>query len=715
MKGVSVHTRFTWPKFKFGLMLFLATFANSAFSLNCAEVSLLIKQYNKFHYSQKTFDDQVSKRALKNFLTAWDPGKIYFLESDVQELQKKYETKLDDFIAKKDCTAIDSIVNLFGKRFNERYKDLPKLLKLKHDFTVDEHMIIDRKALPWAKTKAELYDRWRRRIKYQVQQLKESVDEKKIYEKLKKRYDLAKKRQLELDSVDLYGSFINAFSNSLDPHSSYLPPANLEDFRIRSRLSLEGIGAMLRSEDGFTKIQSLVPGGAAFKTGKVKEEDKIVAVAQGKGVPVDVIDMDLREVVKLIRGKKGTEVRLTIMRETKDGPGKLVIPIIREKVELKDAAAKSDIYEVSATTKSKKKQKHKIGVIDLPSFYMDFQARHQGRKDYRSASRDMIAEVEKLKKKGIHALIVDLRSNGGGSLDEAIKVAGIFFDEGPVVQTKGFGDRVYVQSDRDGKTYYDGPLVVLIDRQSASASEIFAGAIRDYNRGVVVGDSHTFGKGTVQTLNDDLESLGAIKVTISKFYTPSGSSTQKNGVSSHIVLPSMMDQYEVGEKFYDYALAWEKIPEAKHTDFKQVAQYLPTLKAANTLRMKTNDDFKEIFEAIKEYQEKKNDRMKVSLKDEPKKKDEKKDEKKEAKDEDQAVAEGASDLQNDIYLQEAIRIATDYSRLLGKKGLAKLEIAELVKSKKAAKIAKDAKEEQKEKSEVDTPGEIKTKTKELIK
>jgi carboxyl-terminal processing protease len=667
---------------------FMVLFAETSYALKCDDLKHMTGVYFKMHFSQHTFDNELSERTLENFIKSWDPGKIYFLESDVIGFRKKFATQLDDMIQKDDCTVIDDVVDVYAKRYQQRQKLIAKLINKKFDFTKDEYMAIDRKKMKWAKTNEEIESRWRKRIKFSTLQLNNTLkDITKVREKLKKRYALALKRHNGLSSDDAYSSFLNAFSNSLDPHSTYMAPEQLEDFRISTRLSLEGIGAVLRSEDGFTTIQSLVPGGAAFKTKKVKTEDKIIAVAQGAEAPVDVIDMDLREVVKLIRGARGTEVRLTLVREESGKSSQLIVPIIREKIQLKDRAAKSYVHEVNVK-KGKGKSKMKVGVIDLPSFYMDFEGRQKDVNNFKSSSADMKREILKLKKEGVDAIVVDLRSNGGGALDESITISGLFFDSGPVVQIKDPRGATYVQKDEDGKTFYDGPLVVMINRQSASASEIFAGAIQDYGRGIIVGDSHTFGKGTVQNLND-IRDLGAIKVTISKFYRPSGASTQLKGVESDIILPSVLDQYEIGEKHYDYALPWEKIKTSKYPLSGMVKKYVKQLGKRSKNRIASNSSYDDTRDAIKEFKESEKERGRVSLKKEEKKKEPKEVAKKDDEDDED---DDEHDLSKDISLQEALRITADYVQLLNKKKPGTPTLPELKNAEKVASTGSKAKQ-----------------------
>ena len=695
---------------------------NTAYALNCHELNQLLISYLKMHYSYSVFDDELSKRTLDTFIKSWDPAKLYFFQADVDDLNKRFGTKLDtmlgkaDASAKPDCSAVDAIMNLYSQRFVERQKYILQLLDEKFDFSKDEYLVVDTKQMGYAPTTEEVNERWRKRVKFQVLTLKNTLgDVDKSRAKIKKRYELALKRHNELTKDKVLGVFLNAFATSLDPHSNYMPAEELEDFRIRTRLSLEGIGAQLRSDDGFTIVASLVKGGAAQKSNLLKENDKIIAVAQGDGEPVDVIDMDLPDVVKLIRGARGTTVKLTVMREESDKNSKVVVPIVREKIQLLDQQASSHLVEVVADEGSAKKT-YKVGVIVLPSFYIDFEGRDSKIADYRSSSADTIREINKLKAKDIDALVMDLRSNGGGGLDESIRVAGLFFDEGPVVQVKGRDEQPKTYADSDGITYYSGPLVVMINRNSASASEIFAGAIQDYKRGLIIGDSHTFGKGTVQNLNDLGEKLGAIKVTVNMYYRASGASTQLNGVAADIRLPSLGDELEIGEKYYDYALPYDKIKELTHQDFGETLPYVPTLQKASDERIAHSKEFTDVLSEIKKYKDNKEERSRVSLMDKDnakdkldKKKEEKKDKKEKKKDGKKDKAEEEYDemegkefnLSDDLYLQEGVRIATQYTELLKKaksgtkffiKGVddqpKKAELTEQTKASDAAKGGK---------------------------
>lgn len=672
-------------------LMMLAT--ETAFALNCQQVRQLTQYYFKMHYSYNDFNDELSKRTLDLLVRAWDPGKLYFLQSDIERIETAYATKIDDMVGQANCKFIDDIVETFGKRFDERQAQMESLITAKQDFTVDENMEVDRKKLPWAKTADELTERWRKRMKFQVMQLKDTItDPAKIKEKMTKRIAIMKKRHDDTTSDQVFGIFLNAFAMSLDPHSDYMGPDELEEFRINTRLSLEGIGAVLRSEDGFTTIQSLVPGGAAALSGQIKVDDKIVAVtqtAQKTDAPVDVIDMDLRDVVKMIRGKEGTEVKLTIMRDVKGQNVQKIVTLKRQKVQLTDRAAKSHLHVVEFNEGGVTKQ-IKVGVIVLPSFYMDFEGREKKQKEFKSSSVDMLREINHLKSKGVDAIIVDLRNNGGGALDESVNVTGLFIPKGPVVQVRGGDGSVAVLADKDPMVAWDGPLAVMINRQSASASEIFAGAIQDYGRGLIIGDSHTFGKGTVQNLNDISEKLGAVKVTISKFYRPGGASTQLRGVESDLVLPDLMDEIEVGEKFYDYALPWEKIKESDFKAMNLVGASVPKLKEASAARVKEEEGFKLIAEDIKTYKDGELERSRISLKEKSAKEkaaDKAKEEKrkghgkkKKSGDDEELDDEGSEmNFADDYLLQEGVRVVSDFVQLQHNKTLVKLTLPELVK------------------------------------
>jgi carboxyl-terminal processing protease len=640
--------------------------ATQLLALNCREVKTLMDQYLAMHYKYKKFDEAISERTFENMLKAWDPGKLYFYDQDVTTLRNQMAKNLHTTVGKAKCEPISQFVTLYDKRFMERQAALAKIMGLKYTFDKDDKIELDRKKITFATTSEELEERWRQRIKFQLFQLQDTAkkkgDQTENLKKVQKRNERMEKDHKETDQVKIYSRFLNAFASALDPHSDYMGPDVLEDFRIQTSLSLEGIGAVLRSEDGFTIIQSMVAGGAAARSGLLRLEDKIIAVAQEKGDPVDVIDMDLREVVKLIRGKGGTTVHLTILRDKTGKAQKLIAPIVREKVQLTDRTAKSKVFTTRLKTKEGSKD-FKVGVALLPSFYVDFEGMHARNKDFRSSARDLLREIETLKKEGVDAMILDLRSNGGGSLSESVKIGGMFIDKGPIVQIKERSGKVISQNDTDAGIPYDGPLLVMISRQSASASEIVAGALKDYDRAIILGDDHTFGKGTVQNLNEIGKKLGAIKVTISNFYRPSGASTQLQGVDSDLVLPSLLSALDIGEKFYDYPLEWDTVKPAKYSALGRVKAHIPALKPRMEARLKTDKEFKKVFADIKEYEDGKAEATQVNMNNNAKDKKDKKD------DEDESHQEVADDsdpiqLSEDPHLQESLRIATDYSLLL---------------------------------------------------
>lgn len=665
---------------KLGIMAILAGIAAGvpgaahAQTLDCARAAKVVSVLLKSHFSIQTFDDELSQRMFDQYLKILDPGKVYFTAADFKELKDKYEKSFDDYIGKENCEPVSEIMKRFNRRFDETLPVIAKMIDMDHDFKVDEYMVVDRKEIDWAGTADEISDRWRKRIKYQVlQQRNAKEDIKKIREKLHKRFQLQAKRNNERTTSDMYGIFLDAAAVSLDPHSDYFTEDEIEEFRINNRLSLEGIGAVLGSEDGFTTIQSLVPGGAAARTGKLKEKDKIIAVAQGSGPMVNVFDMDLREVVRFIRGPRGSEVRLQIRREEESGVTNFEVPVIREQIQLEERAARSFVYDLKAKDREGKEKSYKVGLIDLPSFYFDFQGRQNKKTDFRSSSEDVKKQIESLKKRKVDAIAIDLRSNGGGALEESIKIAGFFIESGPVVQVKGLEGEPYVYSDEDPELLYDGPLIVMINRNSASASEIFAGAIKDYNRGLIVGDSHTFGKGTVQNVSEIPGLPGSIKITIQKFYRPLGASTQLEGVPSDIVLPSIFDELEIGEKYYDYALDFSRVGAAEVKDYKETGSLVEGIRKASEARVGKNPLFGEVKDAIDKYRAGKAERSRISLREGADKPEDEA-----GIDEDEEASSSRSkdaevqriDLINkDAYVQEAMMIAGDYVNALAKSPL----------------------------------------------
>ncbi|HEY1405699.1 MAG TPA: S41 family peptidase, partial [Spirochaetota bacterium] len=511
------------------LLLFIS-FACSKRSegLNESDIEPLINNFLAMHVSHNTFDDEISERTLNNLISSLDPWKMYFTKTDVDGFMKD-KTNIDDYVQANNFSFLFKIYSVYKTRFDERMALFSTLIKLDYDFTVDESITVDREKVQFTDDQNEIRDRWRKTIKLQLLSYVnagKSIDEAK--KKVIKKNELMQK---EISSVPKakenekkLTTFINAFAQALDPHTDYMDPDEFEDFNISMNLKLEGIGAVLRQEDGFTFVESIMPGGPASKLPenmKLVPNDKIIAVAQDKGEPEDIIDVPLRDAVKKIRGKKGSTVKLTIIREGLKGQtSQLIIPIVRDNVVLENQAAKSEIFESTSGGR-----KHAIGYIKLPTFYLDPSA-YQHNENAKMSSRDMLVEMAKLEKKGVEAMIVDLRANPGGALSEAIRIAGFFIKDGPIVQVKSH-DKIQVESDYDPEMYYDGPVVVLIDKLSASASEIFAGALKDYRRALIVGGT-SFGKGSVQSLISLGERKDAMKVTIQLFYQPSGNSNHLN-------------------------------------------------------------------------------------------------------------------------------------------------------------------------------------------
>lgn len=625
--------------------------------LKQSDMQFLVNQVLAIHAQYNTIDDTISKRIFYNFIESLDYGKYYFYQSDMKQLTK-YEQMFDDFIAANDYRAVFEIFKIYKERSTEAMTVFDQLIKEDYNFTIDESIDVDREKVQYAASSTEMRERWRKNIKLQLLNYVssgKSLNEGK--QKLDKKYKLMKKRIDEIDENKLLSMFMNSITMALDPHTNYLSNEENQDFKISMELKLEGIGVRLRSEDGFVIVESIITGGAAYKLPeklKLKPNDKIVAVAQSKGEPVDVIDMDLRDVVKMIRGDKNTMVKLTILRDTgkSDKPLRLVIPIVREEIKLEDSDAKSHVENVKRDGKS-----YKVGYIKLPSFYED-------RESGKSSSGDVREHLGKLNKEKVDVVVLDLRGNPGGLLTEAVDIAGLFIEQGPILQLvrKNTPPRIYY--DNDTEIYYKGPLVVLIDTFSASASEILAGAIKDYKRGIIIGSSNTYGKGTVQSYNELQKNLGAIKITTHIFYQPGGTSNQLNGISPDINVPDVTAIWEINEKETKYPLKWERIESAEFQRYKYVnesiVKNLTSLSGSRT----NKGEYIELKKKITDLREKLK-RKSISLKEDSDKsrKDEKDFEDKIKHDRDK---EGV-DLKNDLFLREAFNIGCDYYDTIGGK------------------------------------------------
>ena len=567
------------------------------------------------HYTHQPLNDEVSKKFLRTYLELLDFSHLFFTQQDVDALFSKYGTSIDDDVLLGNLKPAYEIYELYQKRVDDRVAKIKEQLKEKLDFKTDGTIEISRQKAPWPKDGAEADAIWKSRIVNEL--LQESLSEHPIEPGPKlvaRRYDRLMRNVHEEDKPEQVKLFLAALAQTYDPHSEYLSKSDLNNFSINMGLSLVGIGAMLRSEDGYAKIENLVPGGPAQKHGGIKVGDRITAVAQGSAEFNDVRDMRLDKVVDQIRGKKGTKVRLLVIPSDATDPSKRkTIEIVRDEIKLKDQEARADIV----IKKDKNGEPVKLGWITLPSFYADME-RHK-----KSTTRDVLSLLKRLKKEDVSGLVIDLRRNGGGSLEEAISLTGLFLKSGPVVQTKGSNGNIVVSSDPDPGVAYSGPLVVLTSRQSASASEIFAAALQDYGRALVVGDEKTFGKGTVQTileigrftslLGSGSQEDGALKLTIQKFYRVAGGSTQLNGVASDIVLPSLTDLPEYGEGSLKNCLPYDEVPKARYTKWLESPQnYLEELKRRSTARVQASPEFHYIMEDMERLRHRL-DENKISL------------------------------------------------------------------------------------------------------
>ncbi len=546
------------------------------------------------HYREMRIDDSLSARYLENYLDTLDPSRMFFYDKDIR-LMQHHQRKFDDYFKTGNLAPAYEIYHLYRQRVVSRLESVLEALTdptVTYDFTLQEEVLLERDGEPWPSSLAEADKLWHKRVKLSLLNLKmagKALDEAK--ETVTKRYKRQLKRVEQEDSADVFETIANALTLLYDPHTNYWSPRTSENFNINMRLSLEGIGAVLQSEEEYTKVVRLVAGGPADKQGQLKPADRITAVAQGdNGELVDVVGWRLEEVVDLIRGPKNTVVKLAV-QSPDAGPGEnRLIRINRGRVKLEDQAAQKEVLELSDGT-----ELYKLGVINLPTFYVDFDAQRQRRMDYKSSSSDVAKLVRQLMKEKVDGIILDLRNNGGGSLQEAVNLTDLFIDQGPVVQIRSPDDRINRHNRSRFKALYDGPLVVLVNRLSASASEIFAGAIQDYNRGVIIG-AQTFGKGTVQSVNPLVE--GGLKITESKFYRVSGDSTQHRGVIPDIQIPLLIDPEEVGESAYDNALPWDKIHPVPHSEYFNFSSILPVIKSLHAKRTTGDPDFTYLLDQV---------------------------------------------------------------------------------------------------------------------
>ena len=614
------------------------------------------------HLTRHELDLEIADRTIKSFLKTLDPLKLYFYQSDIDEFMTRKRELLTQLERGAGLDLGYKIFNTFLARIDERVGFAEEWLKANHDFTVDEHMITDPDVAVYAKTVDEARDLWRRRVKFDLLVLKsDGTTGEEAKARLERRYRSFAKRMHQTDSDELLEMYLTSFTTAFDPHSNYMSPSTLDNFEIQMRLELDGIGALLQFEDGYTVIAKIIPGGAADKDGRLKAKDRLLRVSGADGELVDTLDMKLNDVVQLIRGKAGTVVR--IVCQPAGTTEKKEYQITRAKIELKDSEARGEVTEREVGGKT-----FRIGVIDLPSFYMDMEGARLNKADYKSTTRDVAKLLEDFRAKKVDAVVLDLRRNGGGSLTEAISLTGLFIDEGPVVQVKDKDGRTQTYNDLDRGVKWDGPLVVLTSKFSASASEIFAGAVQDYGRGLIIGDAATHGKGSVQTLLDlsrnlfpnlpNAPSLGALKITLQQFYRPNGDSTQNRGVPSDLQWPSLTNELDVAESDLDYAVPFDNIRAVPYTKVNMIDPELTRRLADLSLqRQNSSTDFAKVKKSIARYHEQKERKFttlveKKFLEDRAELNADKETEKK--------FEELNNGIKHDHYFNEAIDITIDY-------------------------------------------------------
>jgi carboxyl-terminal processing protease len=600
---------------------------SSAERTDVATAKLVTAMLPRFHINRPQIGDESSALLIDNYLKSLDPLHLYFLQADVDQFNT-HRTTLDDELKAGNVDFGYQVHNVLRDRVHGQLDRVHSIIDAEYTFTNNDAKASDYSKLPWAASQDELDDRWRKAIELELLIAKIDKDDlAKTREELHKRYRNFRRFVDQRGEVDVLELYLSALTTCFDPHSSYMSPQSWEDFEIDLRLSLDGIGASLKADDGYIIVHEVVPGGAADKDGRIKTDDKITGVAQydskaGKPLEfVDTYEMKLTNVVKMIRGERGTKVVLRV--QPKDSTETKVYELTREKIELAAQAVKGEIIDTSERTG----RPGKIGVIELPTFYRDFAGAQGGVEGFKSAAADMAPFLDKFRKEGVDAVIVDLRNNTGGALSEAIEVTGHFIDQGPVVQVRESEiSGAKVLDDEIPGTLWNGPLIVLCNRMSASASEIFAGAIKDYHRGLIVGDFTTHGKGTVQNLMEvapnqmfrlfNTPDRGKLKLTIQQFYRVNGDSTQNYGVRSDIVLPSIIDHADMGESFLDHALPFHTIPAARFALNSLVnPDVVSVLQQKSQQRVGGSEDFQKLQKVIDRYVERKN-RESVTLNEE---------------------------------------------------------------------------------------------------
>lgn len=637
--------------------------------------TLVAKLLTTYHYRKVRLNDSLSSVVWDNYLKEIDNNKTYLLASDVAGFEK-YRNQIDDALINGDLTAAYDMYNVFRRRYQERAGFIKEELKKPFVFTADETLDTDREKAAWPKTVGEQNELWRKILKNQALELKlGNRKDSAVVATMNQRYTNLDKAISRMRSADVFQLYMNSFTEALDPHTNYLSPSNADKFNQDMSQSLEGIGAMLREDNDYIRITDLVPGGPAFRGKLLVKDDKIAGVAQGDNGPmVNTMNWQVDEVVKLIKGPKGTVVRLQVISPNAlAGAPPKEIRIVREKIKLEEQRAKKEIIEVTDNGR-----RFRIGVINVPMFYRDFEGARKREEGFSSTTSDVKRFIDSLKIEKVDGIVIDLRDNGGGSLTEAIDLTGLFISKGPVVQVKESTGETEVYADKDGgSVVYDGPMAVLVNRFSASASEIFAAAIQDYKRGIIIG-GQTFGKGTVQTLIDlnqwlpkEPEKVGQVKMTIQKFYRINGSSTQHKGVTPDIELPSAFSAEEYGESSQPSALPWDQINSTRYDLSRGLDdKILSGLRSRFDQRLKSDPELKQLAQDLTEFKKAKGNTT-VSLQETKRRKEREDAERKRAAaskvsqmsapvDETGTPTPDAVKKKKDLYLNEAGLVLADY-------------------------------------------------------
>jgi carboxyl-terminal processing protease len=622
------------------------------------------------HISQNKFDDVMSKRGFDLFLKQVDPLKSFFVQADIDEFRQS-ESQLDDMLLKNNISFAYTVYRRYLQRLNEVTPIIHEQIDAEHDFNIEEFIENDAKNMMYASNMDELKDRWRKTIKLNLLSARADGDnDEETREKLHKRYRTYYKSRSQTDVYELLEMYLSALTSAMDPHTNYMAPREKDNFDMQISLKLKGIGATLRGDDGSTIVETIVPGGAADKDGRLKVGDDIVAVQQEDGTPpVETLDMKIDDVVSMIRGEAGTKVKLHV--KPKLGGERQIYEITRAVIKLEDSAAQSEILERGQKADG---SPYRLGFIKLPSFYLDMEGARSNREDYRRTSRDLETILKAFNESKVDVVVLDLSRNGGGSLPEAIAATGLFIDYGPVVQVKDPNGRVIPMNDDNKSITWRGPLVVKTSQLSASASEIFAGAIQDYERGLIVGDPKTHGKGTVQTLLDlapalfgagATKPLGALKLTIQQFYLPDGRSTQLEGVAADVILPSLTAEMDLSESDLEFPLPMDSVRAQPHKDYLMVSSAMKAqLQLESTERVTKSSEFEKLLGRIDAYRKQKSESLIPLKESEYMARRKELSSEKEEQEQLEAKAEREKIFFSSFYNEEVLNVAIDYVRAL---------------------------------------------------